>query len=246
MLLTPRQAGQSRQSPRPSRSQAQAPIARGDPGAALRSAQRRGAREKINEMRDKLAKKLADPALYEDTRVGELEIWNKKYAEVMEGLDRAEALWMAALEKSREGRDRLSPHPMSLSGGDGARRAVTARQRRVSHRVSRLERSASWPMIPSSSSPLRANAAALPKGTPVLTRRAPAGRRSRFGLRRARHLLEMPDHARPTASSPSTASTVAADALSEWNAVEQRYDEKRGLKTGPPARLPGQRCRAMW
>jgi ATP-binding cassette subfamily F protein 3 len=54
---------------------------------------------KISDMRDKLATKLADPALYEDGRAGELETWNKKYAEVMEGLDRAEALWMSALEK---------------------------------------------------------------------------------------------------------------------------------------------------
>ena len=54
---------------------------------------------KINDMRDKLAKKLADPALYEDARRGELETWNKKYGEVMEALDRAEAMWMAAQEK---------------------------------------------------------------------------------------------------------------------------------------------------
>ena len=54
---------------------------------------------KINEMRDKLAKKLADPELYEDTRKGELETWNRKYAEVMDALERAEALWMAALER---------------------------------------------------------------------------------------------------------------------------------------------------
>lgn len=54
---------------------------------------------KLNDMRDKLATKLADPALYEDARKGELETWNKKYAEVMEGLDRAEAMWMAAQEK---------------------------------------------------------------------------------------------------------------------------------------------------
>lgn len=54
---------------------------------------------KLNDMRDKLAKKLADPALYEDGRKGELETWNKKYAEVMEGLDRAEAMWMTAQEK---------------------------------------------------------------------------------------------------------------------------------------------------
>jgi ATP-binding cassette, subfamily F, member 3 len=54
---------------------------------------------KIEEMRDRLAKKLADPELYEEARKGELETWNRKYAEVMEGLGRAEALWMAAQEK---------------------------------------------------------------------------------------------------------------------------------------------------
>ncbi|MCC1493435.1 ABC-F family ATP-binding cassette domain-containing protein [Cognatishimia sp. F0-27] len=54
---------------------------------------------KLEEMREKLAKKLADPALYEDTRVGELETWNKKYAEVMDGLARAEDLWMSAQER---------------------------------------------------------------------------------------------------------------------------------------------------
>ncbi len=55
--------------------------------------------DKINDMRDKLAAKLADPALYDDKRKGELETWNKKYAEVMEALERAEAMWIAALEK---------------------------------------------------------------------------------------------------------------------------------------------------
>ncbi|PUB12764.1 ABC-F family ATP-binding cassette domain-containing protein [Yoonia sediminilitoris] len=55
--------------------------------------------KKINDMRDKLAKKLADPTLYEDGKAGELATWNKKYAEVMDGLERAEAMWMAALEK---------------------------------------------------------------------------------------------------------------------------------------------------
>lgn len=54
---------------------------------------------KLNEMRDKLAAKLADPALYEAERLGELETWNKKYGELMEGLDRAEALWLSAQEK---------------------------------------------------------------------------------------------------------------------------------------------------
>ncbi len=55
--------------------------------------------EKIDAMRDKLAAKLADPALYEDARSGELETWQKKYAEVMEGLHRAESLWIAAQER---------------------------------------------------------------------------------------------------------------------------------------------------
>jgi ATP-binding cassette, subfamily F, member 3 len=54
---------------------------------------------KLNEMRDRLAKKLADPSLYEAARLGELETWNKKYAEVMDALDRAEAMWMAASER---------------------------------------------------------------------------------------------------------------------------------------------------
>ena len=54
---------------------------------------------KLNEMRDRLATKLADPALYEDVRKGELDTWNKKYAEVMDGLDRAEAMWLSAQEK---------------------------------------------------------------------------------------------------------------------------------------------------
>ena len=57
---------------------------------------------KLNEMRDKLAKKLADPALYEDAKLGEMEVWQKKYAEVMGALDRAEALWMQDLEKLEE------------------------------------------------------------------------------------------------------------------------------------------------
>ncbi len=55
--------------------------------------------EKLNVMRDKIAAKLADPSIYDDARAGDMEAWQRKYAEVMEGLDRAEALWMAALER---------------------------------------------------------------------------------------------------------------------------------------------------
>jgi ATP-binding cassette subfamily F protein 3 len=54
---------------------------------------------KLNDMRDKLATKLADPALYDDSRKGELATWNAKYAEVMGALDRAEAMWLTAQEK---------------------------------------------------------------------------------------------------------------------------------------------------
>ena len=68
---------------------------------SMRSDVRKGEERvaKLNEMRDRLAKKLADPELYETSKRGEMEVWQKKYAEVMEGLDRAETLWMAALEK---------------------------------------------------------------------------------------------------------------------------------------------------
>ncbi|MGX9350351.1 ABC-F family ATP-binding cassette domain-containing protein [Shimia sp. W99] len=55
--------------------------------------------EKLNEMSDKLAKKLADPSIYEDGKQGELEVWQRKYAEVRDAQDRAEDLWIRALEK---------------------------------------------------------------------------------------------------------------------------------------------------
>ncbi|GAA6207601.1 ABC-F family ATP-binding cassette domain-containing protein [Cognatishimia sp. WU-CL00825] len=54
---------------------------------------------KLSEMSDKLAKKLADPALYEAEKAGEMVVWQKKYSEVMDAQDRAESLWMSALEK---------------------------------------------------------------------------------------------------------------------------------------------------
>ena len=55
--------------------------------------------EKLNNMREKLTKKLATPELYENGRIDELESWNRKYAEVLEALERAEVLWIAAEEK---------------------------------------------------------------------------------------------------------------------------------------------------
>ena len=54
---------------------------------------------KIEDMRNKLATKLADPELYEHERAGDLGVWQKKYAEVMDAMDKAEDLWMNAQSK---------------------------------------------------------------------------------------------------------------------------------------------------
>ena len=95
MLLSPDKPAGA-QKPRPERRRASR-----DELLALRAEVRKcEARvEKLNDMRDRLAAKLASPALYEDGKAGEAEVWQKKYAEVMGALDRAEALWLAALEK---------------------------------------------------------------------------------------------------------------------------------------------------
>ncbi len=62
--------------------------------------------EKLNDMRDKLAAKLADPQLYETGDAGTIATWQRKYAEVMDGLDRAEEIWMKALEKLEDAEQR--------------------------------------------------------------------------------------------------------------------------------------------
>jgi len=53
--------------------------------------------EKLEAMRAKLAEKLADPELYDDARVDEMEGWQRKFAEVEEALERAEGLWERAV-----------------------------------------------------------------------------------------------------------------------------------------------------
>ncbi|MEO3417280.1 ABC-F family ATP-binding cassette domain-containing protein [Roseovarius sp. CAU 1744] len=63
--------------------------------------------EKLNEMRDRIADKLADPAMYDEDNVAEATKWQKKYSEVMDGLDRAEGLWMKALEKLEQVESRM-------------------------------------------------------------------------------------------------------------------------------------------
>lgn len=54
---------------------------------------------KLAGMREKLSSILADPALYEDARISELEGWNRKFAELEEAEQKAEALWLEAQEK---------------------------------------------------------------------------------------------------------------------------------------------------
>jgi ATP-binding cassette subfamily F protein 3 len=96
MLLTPDkpQTGKAKSAPKPKRASREDLMAL---RAEVRKCEDRVA--KITTMQDKLSVKLADPALYEDDKIGELATWNRKYAEVMEALDRAEALWVSAEEK---------------------------------------------------------------------------------------------------------------------------------------------------
>ncbi|CUH88982.1 putative ABC transporter ATP-binding protein YheS [Phaeobacter sp. CECT 5382] len=54
---------------------------------------------KLTQMKDKLDIKLADPELYEPEKKDEARVWQSKHAEVIEALDRAELMWMRALEK---------------------------------------------------------------------------------------------------------------------------------------------------
>lgn len=55
--------------------------------------------EKLSDMHEKLSAKLADPALYEDDRIDDLATWNRKFAEVVNAMQRAETLWVAAAER---------------------------------------------------------------------------------------------------------------------------------------------------
>jgi len=55
--------------------------------------------EKLTDMKEKLDAKLADPTLYDGSKSDDIAVWQKKHAEVVEAMDRAEALWMDALEK---------------------------------------------------------------------------------------------------------------------------------------------------
>jgi ATP-binding cassette subfamily F protein 3 len=54
---------------------------------------------KLEEMRAKIDARLADPALYAPGKGEEIAAWQKKHAEVIEGLERAEGLWIEAQER---------------------------------------------------------------------------------------------------------------------------------------------------
>ncbi|WP_298262084.1 ABC-F family ATP-binding cassette domain-containing protein [uncultured Litoreibacter sp.] len=54
---------------------------------------------KLSEMQDELAKRLGDPKVYEDHMADKRTVWQKKYSEVMEAMDRAESMWIKAQEK---------------------------------------------------------------------------------------------------------------------------------------------------
>ena len=54
---------------------------------------------KLEEMREKIDSRLANPILYARSDASEMAQLQKKRAEVIEGLERAEALWLAALER---------------------------------------------------------------------------------------------------------------------------------------------------
>ncbi len=54
---------------------------------------------KLNEIRERVAAKLADPRLYATPRPDDIAAWKRKHDEVIDGLERAEALWLAAVER---------------------------------------------------------------------------------------------------------------------------------------------------
>ena len=54
---------------------------------------------RLEEMREAIDRRLANPLLYSRGDSDEIETLQKKRAEVLDGLERAETLWLAALER---------------------------------------------------------------------------------------------------------------------------------------------------
>jgi ATP-binding cassette subfamily F protein 3 len=65
--------------------------------AEIRKAEER--LEKLAEMRTKISAIMADPRLYDESRRADLEIWNRKFAELEAAEAKAEALWLAAQDR---------------------------------------------------------------------------------------------------------------------------------------------------
>ncbi|WP_375258381.1 ABC-F family ATP-binding cassette domain-containing protein [Citreimonas sp.] len=68
---------------------------------------------KLEDMRGKLQTKLADPKLYDVERAGDLDVWNRKYAEVQDGLAKAEGLWEQAQARLDAAEARMNEAPAS-------------------------------------------------------------------------------------------------------------------------------------
>ncbi|MEO1676552.1 MAG: ABC-F family ATP-binding cassette domain-containing protein [Pseudomonadota bacterium] len=87
--------GEKRDKPKPAKRVSQAQV------LELRSEVRKceARMEKLEGMREELARRLGDPAVYEDDMVGKRNAWQAKYAEVMDAIEKAEALWLRAAER---------------------------------------------------------------------------------------------------------------------------------------------------
>ncbi|MEL6207011.1 MAG: ABC-F family ATP-binding cassette domain-containing protein [Pseudomonadota bacterium] len=87
--------GEKRDKPKPAKRVSQAQV------LELRSEVRKceARMEKLEKMREELARRLGDPAVYEDDMVGKRNAWQAKYAEVMDAIEKAEALWLRAAER---------------------------------------------------------------------------------------------------------------------------------------------------
>ena len=87
--------------PRPNGAEAKKPARPDAPLADLRSEVRKCEErvQKLEQMRESVDARLADPGFYHKVAPAEFEKWQKKRAEIAEGLDRAEALWLRALER---------------------------------------------------------------------------------------------------------------------------------------------------
>ncbi|MDV7141993.1 ABC-F family ATP-binding cassette domain-containing protein [Tropicimonas sp. TH_r6] len=58
--------------------------------------------EKLTEMHTTLSDRLADPAVYDESNRDKLDLWQGKFAEVESAMERAETLWMEAVERLEE------------------------------------------------------------------------------------------------------------------------------------------------